>query len=230
MSKRDYYSQKLFANKLKQCYEIASPRIKQYLEAEIAYTLTQIKKTDTVLELGCGYGRVLKRIAEKAKTTVGIDTSESSLHLAKIYLKENKNVKLYQMDARSLEFKDEIFDLVVAIQNGISSFKVDPPELIKESLRITKVGGRIILSSYSRNIWKARLEWFIRQSEEGLLGEINYEKTKNGVIECKDGFKATTYTIEEFTELISRLSLTATVTEVDNSSVFCIIQKKSNKI
>jgi 2-polyprenyl-6-hydroxyphenyl methylase/3-demethylubiquinone-9 3-methyltransferase len=62
------------------------------------------------------------------------------------------------------------------------------------------------------------------------LGEINYEKTKNGVIECKDGFKATTYTIEEFTELISRLSLTASVTEVDNSSVFCIIQKKSQEI
>jgi len=35
MSKKDCYSQKLSANKLKQCNNIASPRIKKYLEAEI---------------------------------------------------------------------------------------------------------------------------------------------------------------------------------------------------
>jgi 2-polyprenyl-6-hydroxyphenyl methylase/3-demethylubiquinone-9 3-methyltransferase len=226
MSKKDYYSQKLSANKLKKCYDIASPRIKQYLEAEIDHTLTQIERSDIVLELGCGYGRVLNRIADKAKTAYGIDTSESSLE-AKVLLKNKSNVKLFQMNAKSLKFEDGFFDIVLAIQNGISSFKVDPTELIKESLRVTKVGGKIILSSYSNKIWEARLEWFIKQSEEGLLGEIDFKKTKNGIIECIDGFRATTYTIKDFSELISRLTLTATIEEIDNSSIFCVIQKKS---
>ena len=90
MTKGQYYSDKLSASHLQRCYEIASPRIKQYLEAEIKYTLEQLKKTDVVLELGCGYGRVLKRIAVKANTIYGVDTSESSLTMAKEYLKSNK--------------------------------------------------------------------------------------------------------------------------------------------
>ena len=75
----DYYPNKLFALKLKRAYEIGSPRIQQYLEAEVQYTLSHIKSTDTVLELGCGYGRVLEKLADKASKVVGIDIAEMSL-------------------------------------------------------------------------------------------------------------------------------------------------------
>ncbi len=222
----NYYSKQLSANKLKRCYNIASPRIKQYLEAEIKFVLEQIKPSDKVLELGCGYGRVLKRIAEKAAKVIGIDTSSESIQLAEKYLQDYRNIELFQMNAKSMDFKEQSFDVVIGIQNSISAFKVKPEELTKESLRVTKQNGKVIFSSYSDKIWQERLDWFAEQSEEGLLGEINFMKTGNGVIICKDGFKATTFTKDNFEKLLRKMKLKGIIIEIDNSSIFCVISNK----
>lgn len=222
---KEYYSEKLSANKLKRCYDIASPRIKKYLKAEIDFVIEQINCSDKVLELGCGYGRVLKELAKMAAKVVGIDTSSESLELAEEYLHDKRNIELHQMNAKSLRFENEEFDVVVAIQNGISAFKVNPRALIKESLRVTKPKGKIVLSSYSDNFWNERLKWFIQQSEENLLGEIDFEKTGNGKIVCKDGFVATTFTKEDFTKLLKKMKLKGTIMEIDKSSIFCVITK-----
>lgn len=219
----DYYNKKLFALKLQQAYESAPSRIQQYLEAEIEFILTNIQLDQTVLELGCGYGRVLKRIASYARKVVGIDIAEASLSYAQKYLEGINNVELYHMTARNIQLKPKSFDVVLGIQNAISAMKIDPVTLITQALRVTKQGGKIILSSYSEKIWDARLEWFITQAELGLLGEIDYDKTGDGVIECKDGFKATTFSIADFLQLVDDLKLNAHIEEVDDSSIFCII-------
>ena len=225
MGDKGYYSEKLSASQLKRCYDIAPPRIQQYLEAEIEYVLAQISFSDVVLELGCGYGRVLARLAMKAKSVYGIDTSIESLEYAQEFLSDFTNVELHKMDATSLDLQNQMFDVVIAIQNGISAFQVNPIKLIRESIRVTKIGGRILLSSYSEKIWEARLDWFIKQSKDGLLGEIDYKKTRNGTIVCKDGFVARTFTSEDFLRLSSDLELKARIEEVDESSIFCIIQR-----
>ncbi len=221
----EYYSKKLSANKLKRCYDIASPRIKQYLKAEINFVVEQIRSSDKVLELGCGYGRVLRELAKQASKVVGIDTSFESLELAKEFLLDYRNIELHQMNANSLSFKEETFDVVIAIQNGISAFKVEPEVLLREGLRITKRNGKLILSSYSENFWEERLKWFIQQSEEELLGEIDFEKTGNGSIVCKDGFIATTFSKKDFQNLLQRMNLKGSIQEIDMSSIFCVITK-----
>ncbi len=228
MEKNEYYSKKLSALRLKRCYDIASPRIKQYLEAEIQFVLDQIKSTDVVLELGCGYGRVMARLAQIAEKVHGIDTSDESLRFAREFLRNETNFELYKMNASSLNFKEQKFEMVIAIQNSISVFNVDPNKLIRECIRVTKDDGKILLSSYSENIWKERLDWFIQQSKEGLLGEIDLERTREGIIVCKDGFKATTYTPEDFYRLTSEMKLDAAIEEVDQSSLFCIIYVDHN--
>jgi len=45
-----YYSAKLSGARLQQCYGLASPRVKQYLEAEIAFVSSRLRPTDAVLE------------------------------------------------------------------------------------------------------------------------------------------------------------------------------------
>jgi 2-polyprenyl-6-hydroxyphenyl methylase/3-demethylubiquinone-9 3-methyltransferase len=211
---------------LYKCYEIASPRVKKYLKAEIEFVLKHIKPADIVLELGCGYGRVLKKLIGKARKVVGIDTSKESLQLARDILGKNKSFELYEMNAINLKFEDGEFDIVFCIQNGISAFHVDRQQLIKEAVRVTRSGGKVLFSSYSNKFWKDRFEWFQLQAEHNLIGEIDYEKTGNGVIVCKDGFRATTVSSEELLSLCSNLNIVTEIVEEDNSSIFCVMTVK----
>jgi len=221
-----YYSQKLSAERLKLCYEIAPPRVKQYLEAEIEFILEKIKSSDMVLELGCGYGRVLKKLITKAKTVVGIDTSPESLLLAQEIFNDAPACHLLAMDAVKLGFGNKLFDKVICIQNGISAFGVDQRNLIEEAMRITRSDGSVFFSSYSENFWMDRLAWFRIQAEHGLIGEIDEEATGQGIIVCKDGFRATTVGRNDFASLISHLDIKLIITEVNGSSIFYEIQVK----
>lgn len=222
-SNKKYYNEKLSANKLKRCYEIAPPRIQQYLEAEASHVLKKINPDDFVLELGCGYGRILPLLSQKANLVIGIDTSLNSLILAKETIQGLPNCYLMGMDAVKLAFADQILDVVVCIQNGISAFHVNKIDLIRESIRITKPGGTILFSSYSEKFWPHRLHWFQLQSDAGLIGEIDSEKTKKGVIVCRDGFTATTVNREQFIALTQGFNVKTKIIEVDESSLFCEI-------
>jgi len=215
-----YYSQKLSAERLKQVYDIASPRVRQYLEAELQHTLEKIHPTDSVIDLGCGYGRILPRVAAKAKWVSGIDTSISSLMLAKKILNSISNCSLFQMDASHLGFPSGTYDIVLCIQNGISAFHLDRTALISESIRVTKAGGLIMFSTYSDKFWENRIQWFQQQAEAGLLGEIDYDKTTDGVIVCKDGLTSSAVRPSDFLESAAKLKVAVKVVEVDESSLF----------
>jgi len=216
-----YYIDRLSAAKLQQCYEIAPRRVRQYLDAEIAHVCQRLNSSDVVLELGCGYGRIIPQLAAKAAIVIGIDTSLSSLRMGQTMLHDVWNCSILQMDAISLAFSGKCFDVVVCIQNGISAFHVDKEKLIAESVRVTKSDGRILFSTYSDKFWNDRLEWFHLQADAGLLGKIDTEKTGDGKIVCVDGFTATTVSADEFLSLSSKSNVTTRIVEVDNSSVFC---------
>ena len=219
----DYYSKQLSAERLRQVYELAPERVKQYLRSEIRFVMEKIEPDDLVLELGCGYGRVLDKLAKKVQPVIGIDTSLDSLYMAK---KSNQGASFWlsAMNAVNLGFCDQCLDVIVCIQNGISAFNINPEDLIREALRVTRPGGRIFFSSYSERFWPERLNWFRIQVKHGLLGEIDEEATGNGIILCKDGFKATTLGPEEFRALASRVGVSAMITEVDESAIFCEIE------
>ncbi len=221
-----YYSDNLAAERLKRCYDIAPPRVRQYLKAEIEYVLDRIHPGDNVLDLGCGYGRAVPRLAQKAAFVVGIDTSLSSLKFGLSFLRRVPNCLLLKMDAAGMSFLDGSFDAVVCIQNGISAFQVDPFRLVSESIRVAGENGVVLFSTYSEKFWPRRLEWFRLQAAEGLLGEIDEEKTGGGMIVCKDGFRATTFSREQFLALTSKFPVDADIVEVDRSSLFCLIRKK----
>lgn len=220
----DYYSERLSAERLRRCYELAGPAVRRYLDGEIRFLVSRLSRSGSVLELGCGYGRVLLRLIPHARAVFGIDTSLSSLQMAK--QQAGNCCTLAVMDAAHMAFSDSVFDVVACVQNGISAFGVDPLALFREAARVTREGGRILFSSYSPHFWPYRLAWFEAQSEAGLIGEIDRQRTGNGVIVCKDGFRATTATAEDFRRLASAGGFpAAAIHEVEDSSVFCELRK-----
>ncbi len=220
-----YYSAKLSGEGLRKCYELAPPRVQRYLQAEIQYVRGFLESTHAVLELGCGYGRVLKALVEDAKRVIGVDTSRLSLELARSLFPSVRDCDLFQMDAVHLGLSSDSIDTVVCIQNGISAFHVDPVLLVRESLRVTRPGGTCLFSSYSERFWEERLEWFRLQSSAGLLGKIDWDATGDGTIVCDDGFTVTTFGPTGFKILTEDLGVESRTQEVDGSSIFCVIQK-----
>jgi 2-polyprenyl-6-hydroxyphenyl methylase/3-demethylubiquinone-9 3-methyltransferase len=216
-----YYVEKLSGARLRRCYELAPPRVRQYLDAEVAHVASRLQSGDQVLELGCGYGRILERLAPKVGFLVGIDTSAQSLALARDILAGHGNCRLARMDAGLPAFHDGVFDAVLCLQNGLSAFKIDRRRLVSECVRVTRRGGRVLLSTYAERFWEHRLEWFRLQSVEGLVGEIDWTATRNGEIVCKDGFRATTIGVADFESLTTGWSVQRRIEEVDGSSLFC---------
>lgn len=221
---KSYYAKNLSADRLRRVYEIAGPRVRQYLQAEFDQLASMVRPGDRILELGCGYGRVLAPVAALAGQGWGVDNSLEYLELAKV---EHPELNLALMDVASLEFDDHSFDLVFGVQNFISACKVPPETLLREALRLTRSGGRVVLSSYAKEFWPHRLEWFRQQAQEGLLGPIDETATGDGVIACQDGFRATTFSLSDFEALAHASSMQAIIYTIDQSSVFCEIQVPS---
>lgn len=218
-----YYAEKLSAQRLARCYEVAPPRVRQFLEAEIAHVRSKITHGH-ILDLGCGYGRTIRPLLNPSLRFVGIDNSHANLAMACSFVGAPSSVCAFlQMDAVSLGFADGRFDATLCLQNGISAFRVDPVRLLREMLRVTRSGGLLLLSSYAQRFWQHRLRWFELQAEAGFLGEIDRDATGDGVIVCKDGFRAVTFGPEDFEALAQQAGVECRVYEIDESSLFCEI-------
>ncbi len=220
-----YYASKLSAESLRHCYEIAPPRVQQYLRAEVEFVSSRLPSDAIVLDLGCGYGRTMIHFAAAAAFVVGIDTSRPSLREAHELLGAAPNCLLARMDASRIEFVDGSFDVVVCIQNGLSAFHVDREKVVGEALRVTRPGGTAYFSTYSDRFWEHRLEWFELQASAGLIGPLDRERTGNGRIVCTDGFEAETVRPAEIRSLVAQAAAELEVVEVDESSIFYVLSK-----
>jgi SAM-dependent methyltransferase len=221
--KKSYYISSLSGLRLKKCYDLAPPRVRGYLRAEVDFVLDHISPAGWTLDLGCGYGRIIPYLLRKAEKVVGIDNSRPNLAFARRYLRGFSRFHLLAMDAARLGWADGVFSNVLCIQNGISAFHTDPKRLIGEAVRVTRRGGVVLFSTYAHAFWEDRLDWFRLQAERGLVGEIDEDKTRPGLIVCRDGFRATTFSADDFLKLTHGLDAEVKIVEVDASSLFCMI-------
>jgi len=157
---------------------------------------------------------------------VGIDTSFANIALARTRA-SGKRSFYFVADATSPALCESVFDLVICIQNGISAFGVDPTRLLTQSLRVTRPDGAVLLSSYADAFWTDRLEWFRLQADEGLIGKIDDQRTGNGTIVCVDGFESRTFTPADFQRIADGLGVCPKFKEIDESSVFCELQRSA---
>jgi 2-polyprenyl-6-hydroxyphenyl methylase/3-demethylubiquinone-9 3-methyltransferase len=217
--KENYYAKDLNAQKLFQVYQTKYQRVKQYFEAEISFVRNRLQGTERVLELGAGYGRIMKELSSSCVSITGIDISEGNVEFGNKYLGDVPNAKLMVMDAHNLKFS-ETFDVVLCLQNALSAMKTQPLEYVKKIMALLSPEGKAFISSYSAKFWEHRMAWFHEQSEKGLLGEIDMEQTKDGVIICKDGFRATTHSPQDMDSIGKASGFQYDVTEVRKQKSF----------
>lgn len=111
-----------------------------------------------ILEAGCGTGESLVNITRKAKKLTGLDISKSILELTrKNFEKHNIKKEKYCLvvgDIQNMPFRDEFFDLT--FNSGVIEH-FDDDEInnqpVKEMIRVTKKGGKIIILVPSVYSW-----------------------------------------------------------------------------
>ena len=109
--------------------------------------VAKIKKTDLILDAGCGIGgSSIWLVQNYGSKVVGITISPKQLEKAKELAKkahvENKT-EFHLMDFTETKFKNNTFDVVWALESVCyTEYKID---FLKEAHRILKKGGRLIL-------------------------------------------------------------------------------------
>jgi phosphatidylethanolamine/phosphatidyl-N-methylethanolamine N-methyltransferase len=107
----------------------------------------ELKPGDRLLEVGVGTGINLSLYPSSCHVT-GIDVSAPMLEKAyeRVTKKGMKNIRLAEMDATSLTFPDNSFDVVYAPY--LVSVVPDPIPVVREMRRVCRPGGRIIILNH----------------------------------------------------------------------------------
>lgn len=100
-----------------------------------------------VLEVGCGTGLLLDRVAPKVARAVGVDISAGMLQKA-----VERGLEVAQADAAALPFEDASFDLVYSFKVLAHVEQIDAA--LREAARVTRPGGHLVLEFY--NPWSIR--------------------------------------------------------------------------
>jgi SAM-dependent methyltransferase len=98
-----------------------------------------------VADIGCGTGRFTTELERHARHVVGVDRDPSMLTVAA----RHTDAPLIVGDGHCLPFADHRFDVAIAIT--VCEFTTDPAALIAELTRITRPGGRVIVSALNRH-------------------------------------------------------------------------------
>jgi demethylmenaquinone methyltransferase/2-methoxy-6-polyprenyl-1,4-benzoquinol methylase len=115
------------------------------------------KLNGKMLEIGVGTGKNLPHYNSKAEVT-GIDLSSGMLEKAKVKGEKLKlDVKLYEMDAQKLKFKNNSFDYVVG--SFVLCSIPDPVKALKEIRRVVKPKGKIIFLEHVLSKYKLLAFW-----------------------------------------------------------------------
>jgi ubiquinone/menaquinone biosynthesis C-methylase UbiE len=102
-----------------------------------------------VLDVGCGAGVDVARLAHAGANASGVDISRRSLYLAGQNLAaEGQSATLAQADAARLPFRDASFDLVLCA--GVLPFAPDPRAIVLDCRRVLREQGLAIFVAYNR--------------------------------------------------------------------------------
>ena len=108
--------------------------------AKYADTLRPARPGARALDVGCGVGQVVRRLAEAGCDAYGVEVSEPNVAKARQF---GLNCQLY--DGRHLPFPDAHFTSVGAL--NVLEHVEEPEAFVAELVRVTEPSGRVLISS-----------------------------------------------------------------------------------
>lgn len=115
-------------------------------------TFLPVGGEDKILDIGCGGGRTIKKLARATANTVwGVDISATAV--AEAFRTNKKDVKrdhviVCKANVSALPFDEEIFDVITAVETVY--FWPDVAKDLKEVFRVLKNGGHLMILTEAR--------------------------------------------------------------------------------
>jgi SAM-dependent methyltransferase len=113
-------------------------------DLELLITLAAPRSGERALDLGCGVGHTLRRIAPLVTFAVGADATFEMMLAGRTSVVSAPNAAFAQSDASALPFADASFDLATC-RLAAHHFS-DPASAFREVARVLRPGGRFVLA------------------------------------------------------------------------------------
>lgn len=151
--------------------KIITPRVQQYINMLPKKYL----KNSTILDSGCGPARYINvMLKEKPKLIYGMDQGKDIIKSNKLKYKNIKKIRFVVGDVSKLNFKSNMFDLVVS--SGVLHHSKNPISAsIKEHARVIKKNAYFFVFIVGTGGMQLKLWKFCR----ALLEDVGIEKTYN---------------------------------------------------
>ena len=85
---------------------------KKYIWPELEKVLSSLKDNDSLLDVGCGNGRLVENLKNRQIDYLGVDSSEELIKLAKVNYPDNN---FLVTDVLNLNTINKKFDLVISV-------------------------------------------------------------------------------------------------------------------
>lgn len=134
-----------------------------------------VNEGDSVLDVGCGTGKLLEAYVDIGATCSGIDLSEAMLAEAKKHLGDRADLRIG--DATAMPYSDDSFDLAIC---ALMIHELDPDAqiaVLREMARVMAPEGRALIIDYRAGPLRSRgrmLRGFSTVAEP-MAGSTHYE-------------------------------------------------------
>jgi len=172
---------------------------------------SKFKPGNQILEVGCGWGRIIENCLDRKLRVVGIDINLNEI--IALTTKLNKDgvdsnlVEIYEKSVLDTGFKDNKFDGII-MQGVLSALsRKDRMKCLEEVYRMLKPGGCVHIGEFQLNdsdpIFKKRYdEDFLTTKEYGTLSV----KDGNG----NEMYQSHNFSIDEITDMLKRSGFAST--------------------
>jgi len=112
---------------------------------EISTILDQLSSLegDSILELGVGPGRILKRLVGRGFRIVGMDYDPNMVYFAARRTKHDQDIDLLVADGQNLPFRGGVFDAIICIR--VLKYFSTPQKGVREMCSALKSKGLLVL-------------------------------------------------------------------------------------
>ncbi|MBI3313353.1 MAG: class I SAM-dependent methyltransferase [Candidatus Omnitrophica bacterium] len=155
------------------------------------FITTELKKYpfQTLLEIGCGYGKQLKNLYGSGKTIVGCDFSRPQLLKAREYC-AGLDLKLIEADGSQIPLKSKSFDLVFSSAVILHNDYKKAQRMIAEMIRLSR---KFIAHNEDTDVTFSRYGYDMKKTYEKLGFKIH----QSCQIPCANQPEITQFTVIE---------------------------------